>query len=117
MGERPLVINANALWPDLHSFGVFMAATLGLSCGLLADAWLAPGGLAVGPYGGDRALPERIAVDIVPCIRRADRLGTCCVAQLARVATHHSTGCWNRGGCCGPLDSGSRLSRYQLCLT
>lgn len=28
-------IHANGLWPDLHSFGAFMAAALGLSCGLL----------------------------------------------------------------------------------
>lgn len=28
-------INANALWPDLHSFGAFMAMTLFLGCGLL----------------------------------------------------------------------------------
>ena len=28
-------INANALWPDLHSFGAYMAAALGLGFGLL----------------------------------------------------------------------------------
>ena len=40
-------INANALWPDLHSFGVFMATALCLSCGLLVTRRRKSGGLAV----------------------------------------------------------------------
>jgi O-antigen ligase len=49
-------INANALWPDLHSFGVFMAAALGLSCGLLVRrgahlaGWLAVLAAVIGLY-------------------------------------------------------------------
>lgn len=49
-------INANALWPDLHSFGVFMAAALGLSCGLLVTrgahlaGWLSVVVAAIGLY-------------------------------------------------------------------
>ncbi len=49
-------INANALWPDLHSFGAFMAAALGLGFGLLVirgtnlAVWLSVFAAGIGLY-------------------------------------------------------------------
>jgi O-antigen ligase len=55
-------INANALWPDLHSFAAFMAAALSLGCGLLLTrganpaVWLSVLAAAIGLYlSGSRA--------------------------------------------------------------
>jgi len=51
-----LITNVNAFWPDLHSFGVFMAGALGLGCGLLLTCgpsvavWLSVISSAVGLY-------------------------------------------------------------------
>ena len=49
-------INANALWPDLHSFGAFMAAALSLGFGLLVTrgtnlaVWLSVFAAGIGLY-------------------------------------------------------------------
>jgi len=55
-------INANGLWPDLHSFAAFMATALGLSCGLLLTrganlaVWLSVLATAIGLFlSGSRA--------------------------------------------------------------
>ncbi len=55
-------INANALWPDLHSFAAFMATALSLGCGLLLTrganlaVWLSVLAAAMGLYlSGSRA--------------------------------------------------------------
>ncbi len=44
MGERPIgQSSANAFWPDLHSFGVFMASALFLGYGFLVNRSATPG--------------------------------------------------------------------------
>lgn len=49
-------ISANAFWPDLHSFGVFMAAALGLAAGMALTrrvnpvVWIAVAACACGLY-------------------------------------------------------------------
>ena len=114
-----LATSVNAFWPDLHSFGVFMALALFLGYGFLASrfatrkvsglAGLALLAAAVGLYlSGSRSTLFFVSA-------ASGLVGSLGHAEAARLASRRSFGSRDSGGRRSPLDPRSGLPRSQLC--